>query len=413
MRIVCASLPGPGHAYPMLAVAEALARREHEVVFVSGREHAEDAARAGASFLELPSAGGSPFEALRPYDDAVAQAEAFRPALAGFAPAAVVADVLTLSPALAAESLGIPHATLVIHGLHLPSRALPPFGWGGPPGRTPFGRLRDRWMRRGKLSDLERARAELNRARARLGLAPTERLDAQVSPHLTLVATLPSLEVPRPDWPEFAHVVGPCLWEPDGTPPAPPPGNGPLVLVAASTAHAGPALLRATCEAVRRLGLRAIVTVGAGEPPARLSPRVVAARFAPHGPILAHADAVVCSGGHGVVARSLSAGVPLVVAPGHGDQRENAWRVARSGAGLQVRRPTATRIRRALGRVLSEPSFRAAARRIAAEAASMDGPARAAALIEELGVAGLRESGAAPNDGGRAGARPPPERRSS
>ncbi|MBI4729017.1 MAG: glycosyltransferase family 1 protein [Acidobacteria bacterium] len=414
MRIVCASIPGPGHAYPMLAVARALAERGHEVTLASGEEHERDAARAGASFARLPSTQGSPIHALRLYEDAAASAEAFLADLAALAPDAVVHDLITLGPALAAEVLAAPCATLVVHGLHTPSRDLPPFGWGHPPGRSPFGRWRDGWMRRGKLRDMTRARDDLNAARARLGLVPTERLDAQLSPDLVLVATLPSLELPRSDWPEAAHVVGPCLWEAEGDPIALPAGGAPLALVAASTAHDEGALLRAALAAVGALGLRAVVTAGKGAVPAALPPGVVAAPFAPHRPILSAAAVVVCNGGHGIVARSLSAGVPVLVVPGPGDQRENGYRVERAGAGLALRRPEPRAIARALCRMIEEPSFRARAADMRAEAARMDGPARAAELVESLASRRREKTGGGqvpaplPNGGSLSTARPIP-----
>jgi UDP:flavonoid glycosyltransferase YjiC (YdhE family) len=76
--------------------------------------------------------------------------------------------------------------------------------------------------------------------------------------------------------------------------------------------------------------------------------------------------------------------------PGHGDQQENAFRVERAGAGIQVRRrvPTAEAVARALARVLGRPGYTQAAARIAAEAAALDGPERAADLIEEAFGAG-------------------------
>lgn len=384
MRVVCASIPGPGHAFPMLAVARALAVRGHEVIVASGDRHVRDAERAGARLVELPRTAGSPMDDLRPYDDAAAMAEALLPQLRDLAPDVVVHDVITLAPALAAEALGVPAATLIIHALHTPSRELPPFGVGAPPGRSPRGRLWDVWMRRGKIRDMERAREDLNRARARLGLPPTRRLDAQLSAELVLVGTLPSLEIPRSDWPPHAHVVGPCLWDAEGEAPPLPEGDEPLVLVAASTAHDHGALLRASLEAVEGLGARAIVTAGASEMPRVLPPKVVSASFARHDPILACAAATICNGGHGILARSLSHGVPVVVVPNHGDQQENGYRAERAGAGIRLLEPDPRRLRRALARVLREPSFAAAAARLREEAAGIDGPARAAELVEEL-----------------------------
>lgn len=391
MRIVCATLPGPGHGHPMLAVARALVRLGHDVTFVSGEAHRADAPAAGARFELLPSVKGSPLHALRPYDDAAAQADVLRPLLEGLAPDCAVVDVITVGAALAMEMMAIPFATLVVHPLHTPSRTLPPFGYGRAAGRWPLMRFRDTWMRVNNRKDLERARADLNRNRALLGIAPTESLHVGLSDRLALVATLPSLEIDRPDWPAHAHVVGPCLWDPPDEAFDPPEGAGPLVMIAPSTAYDGDRLLEPALGAVTRLGVRGVVTAGAAAMPERLPARLAITR-ARHAAVLPHANAVVCNGGHGTVVRALTAGVPLVVVPGHGDQQENAFRVERAGAGIQVRRrrPTTAALATALRRVLDENRYREAAERIAREAASTQGPERAAALVEETFAARKR-----------------------
>jgi UDP:flavonoid glycosyltransferase YjiC (YdhE family) len=155
-------------------------------------------------------------------------------------------------------------------------------------------------------------------------------------------------------------------------------------MIAPSTAYDGDRLLEPALGAVARLGFRGVVTAGAAAMPERL-PAGVAVTRARHAAVLPHVNAVVCNGGHGTVVRALAAGVPLVVVPGHGDQQENAFRVERAGAGIQVRRrrPTMAAIAAALRRVLDGNRYRAAAQRIAHEAASTEGPERAAALIEE------------------------------
>ena len=59
---------------------------------------------------------------------------------------------------------------------------------------------------------------------------------ADPGPLRRLIATLPALEVPRPDWPDEAVIVGPLHFEPTDTVLAIPPGDGPVVVVAPSTA---------------------------------------------------------------------------------------------------------------------------------------------------------------------------------
>jgi len=381
VKVVCAAMPGPGHAFPMLCVARALARRGHDVVFSSSPEHAPDAADAGATSVPLPLTEGSPLHDLRPYLDSEHLARAYAPIVGDLAPDVMVVDLLTLGAGLAAEMNRVRYANLLVHGLHLPSPDLPPFGWGGPPGRGIM-RARDAWMRRGQRRDLARARAHLNRARIALKLPPTARLDAQLSPDLLLVATLPSLEPPRRRWPTRAHVIGPCLWPTAAGAPEPPPGEGPLVLIAATTAWDNDRILRAGLDAVAALGARAIVTMGKAEIAGPLPPYVVAVRFASHDDVLPWCDAVVCNGGHGIVARALTNGVPLVVLPAAGDQRENGYRVERAGAGVRVLRPAG--LERALRRILTEPGFRARAEDLRREATTLDGPGTAAVLVEAL-----------------------------
>ena len=383
MKVLCASLPGAGHAHPMLTVARALAERGHDVTIATGIEHTADAARAGVSFVELPHTPGSTMEHLTPYEDSLHMALALAPVVAAMRPDVAVIDLLTLGAALACEVNGVPFATLSIHPLHSPSRELPPFGWGHPPARGPM-RLRDAWMRRANVRDLARARDAFNVIRARLGLDAVAELDAQMSRELILVATLPALEIPRSDWPARAQVIGPCLWRNDDNPPALPDRETSTVLIALSTAHPHGDVLGMCLFAVERLGVSAIVTTGKSPAPQRVPPNTVVAASFSHDAVLPHVDAVVSTGGHGIVARALSHGVPLVVVPGHGDQRENGYRVERAGAGLRVMKPTAEKIARALRRVLAEPSFSAAAARAKAGAATLDGPARAASLVESL-----------------------------
>ncbi|ETZ99924.1 glycosyltransferase family 28 C-terminal domain protein [Mycobacterium kansasii 824] len=74
--------------------------------------------------------------------------------------------------------------------------------------------------------------------------------------------------------------------------------------------------------------------------------------------LLTHADLVICGGGHGMVAKTLLAGVPLVVVPGGGDQWEIANRVVRQGSGRLVRPLTAEALVAAVNEVLSSPGYR-------------------------------------------------------
>jgi UDP:flavonoid glycosyltransferase YjiC (YdhE family) len=92
--------------------------------------------------------------------------------------------------------------------------------------------------------------------------------------------------------------------------------------------------------------------------------------------LLSHADLMICGGGHGMVAKTLLAGVPMVVVPGGGDQWEIANRVVRQGSAQLVRPLTAAALAAAVGEVLSSPRYREAARRAGDSVAEVADPVR-------------------------------------
>jgi UDP:flavonoid glycosyltransferase YjiC (YdhE family) len=181
------------------------------------------------------------------------------------------------------------------------------------------------------------------------------------------------LEVPRPDWPTEAVVVGPLHFEPTNAELPVPPGPGPLVVVAPSTAVTGAAGVVET--ALENLvpgqtvpaGSRLVVSrLGGG-----LADRGVAVPpwatvgLGRQDDLLRHADVVICGGGHGMLSKTLLAGVPIVVVPGGGDQWELANRVVRQGSARLVRPLTGETLAAAVTEVLAEPRYREAALRAA------------------------------------------------
>ncbi|GAB2813341.1 hypothetical protein GCM10027200_11440 [Lentzea nigeriaca] len=316
------------------------------------------------------------------HDQAAVLAKALTPQLAALAPDLVVCDVLALGASMAAELLGVPWAQLSPHPLYEPSRRLPPMGSGLAAGTGVRGRLRDAVLRAMAARSIRQGERQRAVVRQRIGLGVRE-----TGPVARLIATLPALEVPRPDWPATAHVVGPLLWEASQERMTPPPGTAPLVMIAPSTAWTGAAdMAGMTLEALRGLGVRAVVSTFAPAP-------AVLPEWARSGPgrqdeLLRESSVLVCGGGHGMLAKALRAKVPVVVVPGGGDQWEMANRVARQGSGLIVRPSTVDGLRTAVGRVLDEPGFAAAAARAAATAAEVRDPVevcRAARLPEGTG----------------------------
>jgi zeaxanthin glucosyltransferase len=102
--------------------------------------------------------------------------------------------------------------------------------------------------------------------------------------------------------------------------------------------------------------------------------------------VLPRLDAVVCHGGMGTVTESLAHGVPLVVAPIRADQPAVARQVVQAGAGVEVSYFQAgpAELAGALRTVLTEPGYRAAARRVAGSFAAAGGTATAVQRLAEL-----------------------------
>lgn len=373
MRVAVVSGGDPGHVVPAIALCLKFAEAGDTPVLLTGGRWVEAARNAGITASRVP---GLTLADLRDssdlgrdlHDQAAALASALAPQLAALEPDLVVCDVLALGASMAAELLGVPWAQLSPHPLYEPSRRLPPMGSGLAAGTGMRGRLRDSVLRAMTARSIRQGDRQRAVVRQRIGLNARGE-----GPAVRLIATLPALEVPRPDWPRNAVVVGPLLWEASQERMSPPPGTAPLVMIAPSTAWTGAiGMAEMTLDAVRDLGVRAVVSTFAPAPAGLPS-------WATSGPgrqdeLLRESSVLVCGGGHGMLAKALLAGVPLVVVPGGGDQWEMANRVARQGSGLIVRPSTVDGLRDAVARVLGEPGFAAAAACAAATMADVRDP---------------------------------------
>ena len=375
----------------MIALGRALRSRGHSVVIETAERWRDDCEDEGLAFTPAPEYPTFPTrdQPLKPYE-AVARAVAeTRPAVELARPDVLVHDILTLAPALAGEQLGIPVATLVPHVDPRTAPGAPPYSVGARLPRTPLGR--HAWSSLAPLTDrgLRQGRDELNETRRRVGLPPLGRLHGGISPGLAMVATFPQLEYPRPPEPN-THVVGPLMWEPAFPRVDLPAGDGPLVLVAPSTAQdPGQELLRRSLEGLALLdGVRVIATWNRRPPPfpVRDSPGVRVVEWLSYAKTMPLCDAVICHGGHGTLVRALSSACIPVAVPDGGDQGENAARVAWAGVGARLPRRFAgpEALAAVTAKALEDGAMAARAEELAAWAAGNDTGARCATLLEEL-----------------------------
>jgi UDP:flavonoid glycosyltransferase YjiC (YdhE family) len=389
-RLLLGAFGDPGHAFPMIALGRALVARGHEVTLQTWARWQEHVETEGMTFAAAPEYQVFPQgpEPLDFYEAVVHATRDTRPLVRELRPDAVVADILTLAPALAAELEGVPRATLIPHVHPHTQRDFPIYSLGARLPRTAAGRAFWRQAQRPVDRGLELGRSELNRTRADVGLGALDYVHGGISRELALVATFPQLEYPR-TWDRATHVVGPLMWEPPTADVELPPGDDPLVLIAPSTAQdAEHRMLTAAIRALADAPVRVLGTWNRRLPPHPLpvpgNTRLV--DWVSYSRTMPHCAVVICHAGHGTLARALSNGCVVVATPAIGDMNENAARLDWAGAGVRVpRRFTSPRVLRlAVERALGDERIKARAREFATWSQSHDPGATAARLVERL-----------------------------
>jgi UDP:flavonoid glycosyltransferase YjiC (YdhE family) len=399
---------GGGATPPNLGVARLLVGRGHEVVVYGDATLAADVVRTGAIHRTWSAA---PQRRTTAHDDDVLKDWQCRTPLgailrvrdrlisgpsARFAADvvaaldaerfdAVLADGLLLGALVGAEARGIPAAALVGSFYLVPSRVRPPAGR-IPPARGTLGRVRDRMGF--ALSNLlwDGGLRRLNDARAEYGLDPLAHLWSQWDRVArVLMLTGSAFDDPPPNAPNVRY-VGPMLEDllAEGALELP-PGENPLVVVGLSSSYMDQShLLGRITQALASMPVRGIITTGPAIDPIEVpaTANVFVVRSAAHTELIPKADLVITHAGHGTLIKAIAAGVPALCIPLGRDQPDNAARAARHGVGVKVSaRSDAAAIAYAIRKMLSEPSYRAAAaalgERIRAEISS-------GALVAEL-----------------------------
>jgi len=382
VRILFTSTPGLGHIHPMLPLASALAARGHEVgwaVAPEGRSrvgsagfetfaagigvaprHAE-LARRHPEVLDLPPAQRPErmFPILFAEIAAPPMLADLLPVMDRWRPALLVHDAAELAGPVAAARAGVPNAA---HS---------------------FGAL----LPAPRVAAAADEMAGLWRS---VGLAP--RPYAGCYDHLYLDIYPPSMR-PGGD----AHIgrlqpLRPVPVDEDGA------GVGvagagagrPLVYLTFGTLfnEPGPAF-RAAVTGAAGHDVDVLVTVGPQGDPAALGPvpgNVTIERYVPQTRVLPACAAVVSHAGSGTFLAALGMGIPQLCLPQAADQFINAAQGAASGAAITLLPADASpeAVHAAVGRLLGEPAFAGAARRVKAEIDAMPGPDEVAGVVEAL-----------------------------
>lgn len=414
--------PFQGHFFPLIAIAQALRGRGHEVAFYTGTEARPVVEREGfrcfpfqqvdEQHLDTMMFTRSTYASLKqPFrfktllrdwllGTLPQQIEDLTAIIAAWQPDIIVSETSMWGPILILhETHALPVAVFsTVVGCLLPGPEAP-LGGGMPRPRHWPARLLARLLR--AVGDRLAAdfRCIANEQRQRYGLQPLSVSVTEFTGQmpLYLVPSTPEFDYERCDLPPSVHYIGPCLWNKPHHEPPPEwlvqlPRDQPWVHVTEGTMHTQePLVLRAAAQGLAHLPMQVIMTTGGHRAPAEMrlgtmAPNVRVERWVAHSDLLPHTDVVVTTGGAGTVMAVLQAGVPLIVVPTEWDKPQNAQRVVDAGVGLRLapRHCTPKRLREAVQHVLHEPSYRQNAQRLQAAFACYDGPARAAELLEDL-----------------------------
>jgi UDP:flavonoid glycosyltransferase YjiC (YdhE family) len=386
--------PSTGHLHPLVPVARALSDAGHDVVVCSAPSFRPDVEAFGLHHvdagLDWLMSDQSTWEALPPMPPPGPEFARFAvttladittkrmvPDLLeiarGWRPDLVVREGMEYGGCVAAEALGIPHASIAGNAYAaIDSAEITYF-----PGN-----------RRLVAEPLARHRDEF-------GLPPDPEVEMPFR-YAHLCFTPPSwdgADVTRPPNARFLRHTS--TLPPDAGLPAwleslP---DRPMVLASLGTVfNKTPGVLEAIVDALADESLNPIVAIGRDQDPGRFGAQADNVRleaYVPQPLVLARCDALVTHGGFNSVKEALIEGVPMVVVPITADQPYSAERCAALGVSRTVapddRSPRA--IREAVLRVLEEPSYGDSARAFQAEMKSLPGPAQTVELLEALSAA--------------------------
>lgn len=429
MRVLMLVHGSGGDVYPQIAVGRALARRGHEVSFVTNPYFAGAVRSAGLDFIasgteaEGRAAIDNPElwqrgKGIRVLFDGVLRAmpetyEIVRNWRRGSGGEVVTANILSIGARVAHDKLGIPLVTLhlqpiVIRSLYEQPGLVTPEAWRPvvKPLRALLTAALDRWVFDPAITP------RLNDFRATLNLPPVRRIfkDWIHSPQRVVCLFPGWFGRQQPDWPPQTRLTGFPLFDQVGDEGMSPElesflddGPAPVVFTAGTAQLFAKHFFAVSAETCRRSGRRAVLlTRFAEQIPRTLPASVMHAPYAPFSLLLPKAAALVHHGGIGTASQALASGIPQLVVPSNFDQPDNAARLRRLGVAESIREKAYREdaVEAALARLLGSPAVRAACADMAHRIAEAGDPLPAVChWIEETAALTPAAGGSVPRPG--------------
>jgi MGT family glycosyltransferase len=235
-------------------------------------------------------------------------------------------------------------------------------------------------------------RHQLDVYRRQAGLGPVKEIE-RVFPPLAQITQLPScLDFPRTDLPDNFYYTGPFLNEtarPSVQFPWDRLDGRPIIYASlGTTRNVQASVFRLIAAACQDFDVQLVISLGGRfeqEEFADLPGQPLVAKYAPQLELLKLAKIVITHGGSNTAFETLMEGKPMIVIPLAHDQPAMAARLVRAKVAevLPVMRLSTTRVRKAITKLLLDPSYNDAALRMQTKLRSLHGAERAVKIIEE------------------------------
>lgn len=419
MKILFASMPADGHFNPLTGIAAHLAGRGHDVRWYAGPVYGAKldrlsmrwfpyqqatevmASNLNALFPERAGLKGPKLISFELDKFFVSQVENhFQDLVAIMAEwqfDALVCDGALYAEKLVAESLHVPVFAVAITMVMPDAQSPPPF-FGLHPARTPLGQLQHAIVRKMLASGMRAGTAHYNEILARHGIAPI-RLDG--FPHEPMLSTRrvflngsPGLEFPGYRPLTNAEYVGPlnparrAIGPDTPLPDAVVDPSKKVVAVSQGTVdNTDPGkLIVPTIEALKDSEYVVVATTAGAQTAALRArfpqPNVVIEDFIDYDDLFPHVDVFVTGGGFGSTLAAFLHGVPVVGAGKREGKNDINARVGYNRLGIDLRseHPKPAAIRKAVRKLLDDPTY---ATRVANLRAELDSY-RPMATIEDM-----------------------------
>ncbi len=396
-----------GELYPLLSVAQGLAKRGHRVLVHTEQRADAKVKAAGAELVAMPNAyfnlvervkgskvsfpwwvpgfiriiGRFRHEVLTLASDMVSELE---PIIKREKIDCLIADNLTVGAAYAAEKYNIPFVTvstswvvtLKENGLPVD---LPPL----PLPSSIINNLID------TILPLDRVRQQLNLP-LRATNKSSEFFSVIVSQLLNLVV-IDKEFIPSEELRENQIFIGPTTFQIPSSSDKPPFGKhlepGTILVSSTTSSNMDNGLLRRILEALVPMEIPILATSGcATDIPSKLPSNIRLETFVPFEEVLPYVKAIVTHGGFGTVGRAFKNGVPMLIISSFGDTESTGQRAEELGLAyhLPINKATPEAITAKFKELLEDSELHARVKALSEKLRSMNSPELAAKAIESV-----------------------------